>query len=1307
MAFPFHVAFITVSKVAFTDTPEDTIPSPATERNGLTGLGFEDNNPTSEKAVSGPVEGLPFAFTHPLFQGAKLSDPTERVGAVVRKKMHEAGEAHFRPALACVRNGWSVYPQTRDAARRPALIDGQSIALKPFQTERASEKLVGWWTQKAPSANVAAIMGPASGGMIGLDIDFEDQDRSAWAQRLAARHFGESPLRRQGRAPRMMLFYRVAPGVQIRSRALKVIGTDDAIEILGPGKSVTLYGSHHKTGDYFKWAGKSPSLAPTSIAPLITQEQLTAFLDDLDHAYELQGYRAQPVSHFSAEVVDFDGTVNSPRQRMSTGTWKKQGIGKVIVDGRQAWLFSQALSYARLNADAVRTDEGAAAVYARYLAEALRYVARSGRWSSDSAIEAECRSIWARTRDNLRADRIKAQVVSVREDGTREVAVTGGVLAIAGDLGEAAEWIAPAGSKARRKSPTRIVAKTDDDHKPCPERAKKLALLDSAARVDVGQLVSREVAEAIDSFLNSLWDNAKRIVALLSDGKALPDALREVGALIAPTGAGKTSTLIRRFVDMRNARGPLPFALGVFLPGHANAGEAKSIALATGAADVWDEAMQASRGVKVLQFKGKVAAGCLIANKMKRLQEAGIPTSGLCRQTVTDITGEKSTIDCEFRAICPAIAQIELAQQSDLILLPHAYLTAPLPKDVKDRIGAVVIDERFWGEVAKTAIMPIEALSRGRKRPFLTKTDKKDGITADDLIYGREQACEIAAKALLAGQCPASALASYSKTTVLKRKSYTGLDLVMSAKTVCSRAQTSSLVVRPGMPDAEIEGLIEQPEGEHVALEWRFWTIVSERILQIKAGEADADSRDRRIKLLKNGDEASIRVSWRGKLNLADRPAFLLDASADARILSKIYGSRSVKVHRVEAPLHLRCVVIADGFSDQSMLPGADANKSPEDKERAAIKLSKARSLVTRVCGLYPHKRVLIGSTLPVEKAMKESWASPPNADFGHYGAFRGLDAYKHHAVAISFGRMELPIDILDGLVASLCYDDASPEADWNASGTGWEGNQRIRAPKGERRLQRRDGAFVTIQDSIFPEGYEWHRAVQAQWREEELRQFAGRLRPVYRTGEAPLWICAATCVPDGIVVDDVVTLDDLIVGDRAHEIARRMRGVIDEKAAPMLDSSERLVGMAMDAMTPRSAQGYATVRIWTDGQAEGRLVRVAAWVPDLWTALEDAQRRLGHELDRYEVVTAAPAINALAMVPEPSKLDRSMSKLPNAATATRDELLQERADAEELLRERVAAAPQVAGRRTVVAMILACYPVAAEPEPPPIRLAA
>lgn len=1278
------------------------------------------SGPDSQNAK--PVSGLslPLVFTHPLLVGAKLVDPNAPKPTVVRHKMYEAGEAYFLPALNCLKQGWSVYPQARNGNRRPALIDGQSVTPKLYRDILPPLPVVEWWIAKTPSSNVALQLGPSSGHTFAIDIDIDDQAGSEWVQKLARRHLGATPFTRQGRVPRMVLIYRRDPTKPVRSQAFKIAGSDDAIEILGDGKSVTIYGSHHKTGEYFKWGGTQPSIAGPDKAPLVTEEKLTAFLDAVDHWKELQGYRAKPVTHFSAEQVDFDGTVLSPKNRMDAGTWEKTGVGKVLVDGRQAFLFKRALAYVRLNADAVRTDEGSAAVYSRYLAEALRYVARSGRWSSDAAIEAECKSVWARTRDNLFADRIRAQTVSIREDGTREVAVTGSVLQIAGDLGEATGWIAPAGSKARRKSPTRIVAKTDDDHKPCPERAKKLALLDSAARIDIGQLVSAEVAAAVNSFLESLWDNAERIAEMLAEGTSLPEALREVGALIAPTGAGKTTTLIRRFVDMRNARGPLPFALAIFLPGHANTGEARSVAMASGASDVWDEAVEASRGVRVLQYKGKVAAGCIIGEKMKMLQDIGFSTSQMCRREIPDrVTGEKVEEFCDHYHECPVIAQRKLALDADLILLAHAFLTSPLPKGVSARVGAVVIDEKFWGEIFKTAIMPLDTLRRARKQPNLTDTDRRDGMTVQDYVSGRDEAAEVATKALLSGQCPAHALACYRREyeSVLPGKKKViridGLDIVRAAKTVCSRAEKSRLEARPNMRQHEVDALVARPEGENLMLEWRFWTIVEDIILKYRKGVMAADRRDPRIKRVKTvatkpkGDTEEvpgIRVAWRNRLLLSDRPAFLLDASADEMILSKTYPQRPVRVMRVDAPLHLRCVVVAETFSDQSLLPAS--NKAENDRELAAIRLSKVRNLIARLGGLYAHEKILVGSTLPVEKALKNAWESPLNVHFGHYGAFRGIDAYKHHAVAVSIGRMELPIDILDGVVAAFSYDDEQPEADWNLAGTGWTNDgKKLKAPKGERRLQRRDGAFVTIQDSVYPPEYPWHRSIRAQWREEELRQFAGRLRPVYRTGEAPLWICAATCVPDGIVIDDIVSLDDLAMGDTAHEIARRMRGVIDESAAYLHGSLETIVRRNSDDMTPRSAASYATVKVWTDGNPEARLVKVAAWVPDMWAALEDAQRRIGHELDRYKVVTAAPAINILAQVPEPSKLDRMMSRLPNAATATREELLLERADAEAVVRESVAAAPKVIGRRTSVAIILACYPNA-EPEPPPRAMA-
>ncbi|MBX9910833.1 MAG: bifunctional DNA primase/polymerase [Beijerinckiaceae bacterium] len=1342
--------------MAYEDTPEDRIPNPRQSETTPSEGSREDNSPNSEVAKTDPSRVLPFAFTHPLLQGAKLSNPDERrPGTVVRSMMYQPGEAHFRSALACLRNGWSVYPQTRDDKRRPWLIDGQGILIKTYQEVRPDERLVHYWIEKAPSANVAVIMGPASGGMIGFDIDFDDLDKSSWAQRLAQKHFGLTPFRRQGRAPRMMLFYRVDPGTQIRSRALKVAGSDDAIEILGQGKSVTIYGTHHKTGDYFKWADKAPAFASTDLAPIITQAQLDAFLDDLDHAFELVGYRAKPVSHFSAELVNFDGPVNAPRNRMDSGTWERQGLGKLLVKGRQSWMFARAFEYVRLNTDAVRTDEGSAAVFQRYLFEALRYIARTGDWSTDAAIEKECRSIWSRTRANLLADRIKAQTVTVIEDGSRQVVATGGVLAIAGDLGSASRWVPAPGSKDRRKSPVRVVEKVDADHMPNAERAKAVALLDADSREEIGKRVSAEVEAYIDSFLDLLWDNADRIDALLKEGKALPAELMEIGALIAPTGAGKTSTAMRRFVHKIETRGRLPFALALITPNHRNASEASGIAQAAGAADVWSEIVDATRGARVLHYKGKAEAGCLRADEVRALQSAGIFTAGLCRsQVIHPVTEEKTESFCAFYNDCPSIAQRKLAELADIIFLPHAYITNPLPKEVSARIGAIIIDERFWPELAHTAQLPIGILHKARRPPYLMKADKRDGITAQDHMLGRHRAAMVVEDAVKSGVCPAYALACYEKVEALSKKRVTGLELVQSAKLVCSRAKGGGMEVTPSTTADDIGELLTRPEGEMLMVEWRFWTIVEEIIHAYRQGRKSRDIKtDTRIKILSHsrkigkGDKAksvadyALSLGWRITPNFSNRPLFLLDASAHPRILGKIFKGRPVKVHKVEAPLHLRTIVVAENMFDQKMIPSAPGNLNRDDQARAADIQSKLRFMTAHVAAMYPTERVLVGSTLAGVKAMTNEWPSPDNVDFAHFGNLRGLNAYEEHAAAISFGRMELPVDVLDGLVATFSYDDETPEPAWNATGTGWIGKQKLRAPEGERRLMRRDGAYVTLRDSTYDDSiYPWHNIIRAQWREEELRQFAGRLRPVYRKGEAPLWICVSTSVPHDIIVDDVLTLDQIVKGAGLGEAVRRANGLMDVKridrdVADREQDRDRICG-AMRGTDGRMNEGYAVANIWSDGRPESRKVRIAAWVPNVWDAIYASERKLGRELDRVDVIVEAPKVNPLARIPEPSKIDRAMSRLPNAATATRQEFLQERADAEAIRRERLLerlteeirltdpdgriniAAIRMEGVAPAlplhVAMILDAYPPPsdeaeeeaphlAEPEPPPI----
>lgn len=1305
----------------------------------------ENLKPVSDIPVSAGASDLPFHLDHPVFAGARIVDESAPV-EVVRNRMHELGEAFFRQhGPRCVEMGWSVYPQSRGEHRRPAVIAGQSVMPSEYRDRLPTKAEVEFWAAKAPAANVALQIGPSSGYVFALDIDVDGDADQRWLTGLAFQHLGVTPLRRMGRRP--ALIYRRDPATPMRSSNHAFENGGGMIELLGDGKSLTIYGAHHSTGDYFRWPGADqPALVGPEVAPVVSPEQLRAFFDAVDHWKTLKGHRPEVVTHLESDVVEYDGNLNIPPRRMEIGTWEKRGEGKVLVDGRQDWAFRRAFNFVRFNADAVRTDDGAKAVCETLLGEAYRYMERSGsRWSNDAAIKREIEDIFKRTRSALLAERIRAATVNVDADGTRTTRRGGAaVIRIGGDLGEARGWVPEPGTKDRRNSPTKIVEKTDEDHKPNRERAEKLRLLGRGERIAMQKRVSGEVVAIIDSFLDRVWDEQERIAELIKGGKnPLGGMLRDVEALIAPTGAGKTSQFIRRFAAKVEERGRLPFAIAIYLPGHSNTKEAKAVAAAAGGIDVWDEAVQAARGLRMMIYKGKVAGGCRIADVLAKLQTAGVSTANACHSVERDaVTGEKVDSFCEHYDTCPVIAQRKLAQDADLILLAHAYLSVPLPAEVAERIGVKVIDESFWNEFVNFSTMPLDALRMARKDPYLTKSDKRDGKAAMDYRMERERAAEIATRALLAGDCPARALASYSHTTALKKRRIDGLDLVRSAKIVCGRSKDIGMSIRPNMQGFEVDAVLSRPEAEHAMVEWRFWSIIEEAIVGFRSGTKRADTREIRIKFLRTattdaeGREVrrdAIGVSWRGRILMSNRPSFLLDASADENILRKIYGTRPVRVHRVDAPLHLRTIVVAQTFSDQSLIPNAPGNRKAEDRHRAAETLSKARHLISYAGALYPGDGVVVGSTKPVEIALQNGYAAPKNVSFGHYKAFAGLDVYREHKVAISFGRIELPPEVIDGLVRALSYDDPEgPEADWDVHGTGYLDGKKLRAPEGERRIQRRDGAVMTLKSSVYPEAYQWHRRVQNQWREEELYQFVGRLRPVYRDGEAPLWICCATCVPDGIIVDDVLTLNQLVKGAGTAELARRLGGVLDDQCGREhhdVLGSETLIREAIAGMPARLGGQYTTVRIWSDGeQGEGRIVRVVDWQHDLWSALANAERAHGRELDRYDTIEGGAKPNPKVMKPEPSKLDRQMSRLPHAATATREELHQERVDAEVHLREKVMemvlATGEVASWAAIpcegtkvsleIAMILAAFPMpkdeaaqALEPDPPPIADAA
>jgi hypothetical protein len=162
------------------------------------------------------------------------------------------------------------------------------------------------------------------GNEVAIDLDFlRDPILAKRAYDIAIAAFGETPLVRQGQAPKTALLYRAAePIATIKLKAAN--GSGDGVDIIGDGAQLVAFGIHPDTIEPYRWVGaETPLTATPDDAPAISCEQIRAFLTELGRFVELT-----------------NGGGNKTRGRGGRG-----GFGTIVrnaeglvVDGREAWL---------------------------------------------------------------------------------------------------------------------------------------------------------------------------------------------------------------------------------------------------------------------------------------------------------------------------------------------------------------------------------------------------------------------------------------------------------------------------------------------------------------------------------------------------------------------------------------------------------------------------------------------------------------------------------------------------------------------------------------------------------------------------------------------------------------------------------------------------------------------------------------------------------------------------------------------------------------------------------------------------------
>lgn len=1199
------------------------------------------------------------------FPGATLADAKS-----ARHRIYANDHWFGDVAPAMWDRGWAVYPQTRRAAdgltakRVPASIGGTMIKTSLLATRMPSAVERDEWCRLAPSHNVALFLGPAEGGPIAIDIDIRMPELSNAVEDIVREILPATPFWRGSDGAKRVAIFRSDPADPIRrKREHKLIdkagrpvvdsyGKACAIEILSAGNSVTLHGLHHATGAPFRWEAP-PVLQGPELAPLVTAAALRACLEaiservveltGLGRGYDVTGARLA-TGEVTAAVTDSSGVVvPGNREGVADATYGRKGK---VTDGREPYVRSRAFRYAIANRPLLATEAGRRAVAGRLFEECKEVFdgLGSGRYSAwgdeggrganaGNSVLHDCRAKLESARLTLAEtpDRF-VRTVGRDESGRKQLAVRTGV-GIDRGADDELGWIEP-------DTVSLSVITAHDQARKAAERA----LLGKEGREEGQRRVAREVRATIDRFLDQADAQARNAKAPLT----------KVILMRAPVGAGKTSTFIER-IAARPRRGK---PVVMFLPSYANIEEAASraenrrTAAAAAATPAFRQAAAEVRaqaeavGLKVGILRGVERAGCTRVEQRQVLRAQGAPAHGLCSAKVAAIRGmEKETVYCsdhpEAGGACPVIADRKALATCDLVLAPTVFLTIGLPPELKDECCGLAVDERCAFEFLRYDSMPLASLLLPRPEPHILESDG-EGVTSQDLLLERERVARLVHDALARGEDPAAAInaAAAQKPTLF--------DDVKSAKTVASRAQRAAAQVVPNCSAEYLKELFAKAKATDIRQENKLWDVILDRLAALKADaltrslarsagvEVDPcmlqarGERDARVQVLVMGETGQhVRVSWREAPCLTELPTLLLDASGDADITEKVWCGRDVETVDIAAYLHVRTVVCLDSnHSTTSYVP--ELNTDDEGRKRSSRQLVSVRRAVNNVAHVKAGGRVGVALPLRGRKALQRAHAEAPNVDVMHYGAIRGLDFAKRHKALMTVGRHEFPVWVIDALAAALTYDDIVPEAPFDVQGDGLNDEGKpISQPMSDRTYPLRDGRDLIIQVPEYPG--RWAASVQRQFREEELVQAMGRLRPVYRD-DVGLWIAVSRVLPAGIVVDAVTTLRSLSTmrGAGAHfEAVRRAGGVADPeviaRVAPDVGVGPTTLashGLAGTDTTGELAAGMDVWSVTADGRA--RVVQVPGYHEEAASEIVDAYDRAGMRVDSLQLVREA-----------------------------------------------------------------------------------
>jgi hypothetical protein len=192
--------------------------------------------------------------------------------------------------LRLLANGYEPVPITgpsepvKSAGKRPRLAHWATCDITPQEIRK--------WGRDLP-ADINT--GLRCGQMRAIDIDIMDAALSRAIEDLAIAILGPTPLRRIGRAPKVLLAYR-ADDLTAKAETPEFVmpdGTKAQVEVLARGQQFVSHGIHPDTRQPYTWTARAPEDVPLSALPVASGARVRAFLAAAEALLRDAGGRTQ------------------------------------------------------------------------------------------------------------------------------------------------------------------------------------------------------------------------------------------------------------------------------------------------------------------------------------------------------------------------------------------------------------------------------------------------------------------------------------------------------------------------------------------------------------------------------------------------------------------------------------------------------------------------------------------------------------------------------------------------------------------------------------------------------------------------------------------------------------------------------------------------------------------------------------------------------------------------------------------------------------------------------------------------------